>query len=101
MASVRVAAIVPPPVKPSPAVIVTPLCAMCSSATKPDRSSCTISAPTVVTVISFPLADVAIPVPPTILKLESIRLTVPVPVSPARARLVETVAVDAAVKRPC
>jgi len=32
--SVRVAAIVPPPDRPTPAVMVTPECAMCSSATK-------------------------------------------------------------------
>ena len=33
-------AIVPPPVKPAPAVIVTPEWAICSSATKSKKSSC-------------------------------------------------------------
>ena len=35
-------AIVPPPDKPLPATIDTPLCATCSSATNPDKLSCTI-----------------------------------------------------------
>ena len=38
-ANVLVEAIVPPPVKPSPAVIVTPLWSTCSFATNPDNES--------------------------------------------------------------
>ncbi len=38
-AKVLFAVISPPPVKPVPAVNVTPLCAICSSATKPDKLS--------------------------------------------------------------
>ena len=40
MARSRVDAIVPPPLRPNPAVIDTPLCATCSSATKSLKSSC-------------------------------------------------------------
>ena len=58
---VLLAAIVPPPVNPAPATTLTEVWSICSFATNPLKSSCTIS-PSVV-VISLALA--VIPVPPT------------------------------------
>jgi len=81
---VLVEAIVPPPVKPSPAVIETPLWSMCSFATKPLKLSCTISESLVV--ISFEFA--VIPVPPTTF-IVLFAAIVPPPVKPAPA-VIET-----------
>ena len=75
-----VAAIVPPPVSPAPAVILTPVWSICSLATKPERLSCTIS-PSFVAMSS---ALAVIPVPPTTL-IVRVDAIVPPPVKPAPA----------------
>ena len=71
---VLLAAIVPPPLKPVPAVNVTPLWSMCSLATNPLKLSWTIS-PSVV-VISLALA--VMPVPPMTFKTEFVAV-IPAP----------------------
>ena len=67
--NVLVDAILPPPVKPAPAVIFTPLCATCSSATKSLKSSCLYkeynSAESIL-MIPLPLTLSPIPDPPVI-----------------------------------
>ena len=110
---------VPPPERPVPAVTVTLELTSSSLATPPFLI---VTSPSVTAklsalkdaiplfdvvasspeiVIVDPVTEVLIPSPAAIVRSESTRETEPVPVSAARLRTVEIVAVDAAVIRPC